>query len=173
MFGKIVFLFVGLFVQELITFNALILATHQGYFPIILIHALFIIATIIDIIVGFYLGRYLHNKSSQTKIATYIQKISDRFSTTKKYHRWLALLILGNVSFPYVNSCIAGYLGMPFWESSFFIFLGDVIWYISLWGIVLGISSITKNIYFVIGGVVLVSLVIHFIVRRTTGSQEK
>ena len=146
MIAKFIFLFVGLILQEMFTLNALVFATHQGLYPPLLIHVLFLIGTIIDIVVGFYLGKFLNTKSSHSKISIYIQKVAGKFEIhTNKYKRWFALFLLGNFSFPYVNSCIAGYLGMSFWESSFFIFLGNMLYYASIWLLVLGIGIFVQK----------------------------
>lgn len=146
MIAKILFLFVGLFLQEIITLNALVFATHQGLYPVNLIHAIFLVATIFDIVVGFYIGKFFSKKSANTKIGNFLHKISAKFDIyNNKHKRWVLLFLLGNFSFPYVNSCIAGYLEMPFWESSFFIFIGDIIYYASIWAFVLGVGFFVKK----------------------------
>ena len=167
MFGKITLLFLGLVVQEIISFNALIFATHHGLYNPILVHILFLVATIFDIGIGYWIGLILRKKTHTNKVTISIQKISDRFSlSTKKYRRWTMLFLLGNFSFPYINSCIAGYLGMPFWESSFFIFLGDLVWYVSIWLVVLGVSSVIKNLPLAFLGVIIISVIIMVIIRK-------
>lgn len=149
MFGKILFIFVGLFVQEIVTLNALIFATNQGLYSPILIHFLFLAGTFFDIFIGFYFGKYIKKRTSHTKFTNYVDKIANKFSLIgDKYKRWFSLFLLGNFSFPYINSCIAGYLDMPLWESSFFIFSGNLIYYISIWLLVYGISTFIHNVYY-------------------------
>ena len=167
MFGKVLFIFAGLFVQEIISLNALIFATHHGLYSPMLIHLLFVVATIFDIIIGFFIGIFLRKKTCNTRVTAYIQKLSDRFALgTKKYRRWLVLLLLGNFSFPYINSCIAGYLDMPFWESSLFIFIGDIVWYATIWLVVLGISSVVKNLYIAFIVVIIIGFLSFIFLRK-------
>jgi membrane protein YqaA with SNARE-associated domain len=167
MFRNIIFLFVGLFVQEVVTLNALIFATHEGWYSPLLIHTLFVATTIIDIIIGFLIGKYLKKKTFNAKITTSIQKMSACFlKTTNQYQRWFGLFLLGNLSFPYVNSCIAGYLDLPFWESSLFIFLGDIVYYICLWLLILGITSIIKNLYLAFGIVAVLMFIVIVISKK-------
>ena len=167
MFGKILFIFAGLFLQEIVSINALVFATHHGLYPALLIHVLFVIATIFDIVVGYFVGTFLRKKTLHTRVTAYIHKLSDRFSlSTKKYRRWFVLFLLGNFSFPYINSCIAGYLGMPFWESSFFIFIGDVVWYVSIWLVVLSVSAVVKNIYIAFIIIIVIAFLIMALLKK-------
>jgi len=172
MFGKVTLIFLGLFAQEIISINALVFATHHGLYSPILIHVLFVIATLFDIVVGYYAGSYLRKKTLHSKVTRYVQKLSDRFSlSTKKYRRWVALLVLGNLSFPYINSCIAGYLGMPFWESSFFIFIGDAIWYVAIWLVVLSVSSVVKNLYWAFFIIIAIVILVMVFVKNLKGTK--
>ena len=171
-FGKILLVFLGLFVQEIISMNALVFATSHGAYPTLLIHIVFVIATLIDIGIGFFIGKFLRKKTSGSKVALWIQKTSDRFSlSTKKYRRWIALLLLGNFSFPYINACIAGYLDMPFWESLFFIFIGDLIWYATVWLVVISISSLVKNLFIAFLIIIMIALLVMIAVRKFSGKR--
>ena len=171
MFAKIIFLLAGVFIQELVVLNAVLFATLQGTYPALLVHTLFVIATIIDIVVGFYVGKYLRKKTIHTRVTSYIQEQSKRFSFKKnKHHRWLILFLLGNFSFPYLNAAIAGYLDVPFWESAFFNFLGNMVFYVSLWFLVTAVSSVIKNIYvafaIIVAAVIIVTMVVRIIEKR-------
>lgn len=172
MIGKITLIFMGLFAQEAISMNVLIFATRHVLYPVLLIHTLFVVGTIIDILFGFWFGLWLKRRTVNTKISGYIQKTSDRFSLgTKRYRRWLALLLLGNFSLPYINACIAGYLEMPFWESLFFIFVGNVASYVITWLIVIGVSSVTKNLYIAFAVVVIIAIGGIFLSRKLHGDK--
>lgn len=167
MITKALFVIFVVFVQEIVSLNALLFATHQGTYSPTLIHILFVVATLVDIIIGFYVGKLLQKKTYQSKITNWIRNLSERFSlSTKKHKRWLVLLLLGNLSFPYINAVVAGYLDMPFWESMFFIFLGNITYYITLWLLVLGASSLTKNIYLAFAIVIAVIIVCFIIFRK-------
>jgi membrane protein DedA with SNARE-associated domain len=148
MIAKLLFLISTLFIQELVLLNALLLMVHHGLYSPILIFILFIVATVIDIVIGFYVGRYLRRKTSQSVFGRYIEKKSKRFSFSKESpKRWFTLLILGNVSFCYINAAVAGYLELPFWESQAYNFFGNVLFCVALWYIGGSVSSLFKNIY--------------------------
>ena len=170
MIGKILLVFMGLFVQEMVSLSAIVFATQHGIYPVLFTHALFVVATIIDIGFGFWIGTFLKNKTGQWRVGRYVDSLSNRFSlTTKKYRRWTALFILGNLSFPYVNACIAGYLGLSFWESAVFIFIGDAIWYVCDWFVVAGISSVVKNTYVALAAVLVIAAATTFVIRKLNG----
>jgi hypothetical protein len=167
MLAKILFIFSALFVQEWVLLNTLILATHHGLYSPVLIFILFSIASAIDIVVGFYIGKYLKRKTSRTKVGGYIQKISHRFSQAlNNPRRWFVMLILGNFSFCYINAAVMAYLDLPFWESSAYNFFGNILSYILVWYAVGGISSLFKNIYIAGGVVIGLSLTILFLLRK-------
>ena len=148
MIAKLLLAFAILLVQETITFTSVIFSTHRGLYPVIVIHLLFLLATLIDIGVGYFVGSFFKKKFPKSRFARFMDKAADKLSLRKeKYRRWLALLILGNFSFPWINACIAGYLELPFWESAFFNFLGDIFWYASIWMIAIGASALFKNFF--------------------------
>jgi len=167
MITKALFLFTALFIQEIVVLNTLFLAVHRGVYPALLIFILFVIATVIDIIIGFYVGRYLRKKTSQTKVGRYIKKQSERFLIPEKGpQRWLLLLVLGNVNFCYTNAAVAAYLELPFWESQAYNFFGNILSYILLWYAVASIGSVFKNPYTAGGMVIALTLVIIIVLRQ-------
>lgn len=167
MIAKILFLFTALFVQEFVVLNTLLLAAYQGLYSEVLIFALFVIATGIDIVIGFYIGRYLSRKTSTTRVGKYIKNVSERFSFPKNSpRRWLTLLILGNVSFCYVNAAVAGYLDLPFWESQAYNFFGNIVAVLAVWFVIGSVTSLFKNFYAEAGIIVGISLLILFVMRR-------
>jgi membrane protein DedA with SNARE-associated domain len=123
-------------------------AVHHGLYSPMLVLALFTIATAIDIAIGFYIGIKLRNKTSSTRFARYVKRQSEKYSFAKNSpKRWLTMLILGNVSFCYINAAIAGYLELPFWESQAYNFFGNVLTGIALWFAVGSVSSVFKNAF--------------------------
>jgi membrane protein DedA with SNARE-associated domain len=167
MIAKLLFLIGTLFIQEFVLLNALLLSVHNGAYAPWLIFALFMIASAIDIGIGFYVGTYLRKKTSQTKFGKYIQKQSERFSFAKgSPKRWLTMLILGNVSFCYINAAVAGYLELPFWESQAYNFFGNIVSYALMWYLVGSVSDLFGNSYSSAVVVVVLSLAILFVMRK-------
>ena len=166
MIAKSLLAFLILLVQETATFTSLLFATHRGAYPSILIHILFLIATWVDIFIGYFVGGFFKKKFLNSKIAKWVDTMAKSFSLHEnKYKRWVALFLLGNFSFPWINATIAGYLQFPFWESALFNFLGDVVWYVTIWLIVIGVGAIFKNIYFGLIVAILFALAIMLLLK--------
>lgn len=164
------FIVFALITQEIVSLNAVIFAAYHYHFHVVLIHILFLIATAIDIIIGFIIGKYVRRKMTHGKIVAFAEKWSARFhSYVGRRGRWVALLAIGNFSFPYINAFLAAWLDMPFIESFIFIFIGNIIWYISLWLLVLGIASTIPNPWIAFTVVVSVALIGIYIVKKLKG----
>jgi membrane protein DedA with SNARE-associated domain len=169
MVAKILFLLSGIFIQEFVLLNALIVATHHGLYVASVVFILFVVATAIDIGIGFYIGSYLRRKTSQTRFSRYIQRKSEQFSFKKENpKRWLTLLVLGNISFCYINAAVAAYLELPFWESQAYNFFGNILSYTLLWYAVGSISDVFQHNYFVEGGVILLIILIAVLLQKVS-----
>ncbi len=167
MLTKILFLIVTLVIQEVVLLNSLFLATHNGLYSPVVIFILFVVATTLDICIGFLIGKQLRRKTANTKFARYIQKQSERFSLSKESKkRWFAFLVLGNISFCYINAAVAGYLDLPFWESQAYNFFGNILSYVLLWYAVGSISSLFGNQYTAAVAVIAITVVLLLILRK-------
>lgn len=157
------FIIFALVTQEVISLNTVILEVHRYNFHVGLIHILFMAATALDIIVGFTFGTYAKKHLTNKKLVAFAEKWSARFYTlVGKKGKWVALIILGNFSFPYINAFIAPWLNLSFIESFIFIFIGNMIWYATVWLFVLGVVSVVPNpltgLFVIIAIVILVML---------------
>jgi hypothetical protein len=74
--------------------------------------------------------------------------------------------LLGNFSFPYINAFIAAWLDVPFWESFFWLFVGNMIWYGLMWLVVIGVSSVVHNIAIAFPIILLIVIVVMIASRR-------
>jgi membrane protein YqaA with SNARE-associated domain len=155
-----------LFIQEIVSLNATLLYAHKHHIGL-LIFILFILTTVIDLVIGYYLGKWVKGRFTKGKIVVWIQKRVGQFhSYVGKKGRWVALLLLGNFSFPYINAFIAAWLDMPFWESFFWLFVGNMTWYGFMWLIVIGVSSIVHNIAIAFPIILLIVVVATILFRR-------
>lgn len=167
MLAKITFLLAALFLQEWVLLNTVLLAARNGLYAPSLFFILFSVASAIDIIVGFYIGKYLKKRTSQTKIGRYIEKLSNRFSrSVNSPKRWLVFLILGNFSFCYINAAVMGYLELPFWEASAYNFFGNILSIVLAWYAVVGINTFFKNIYLAAAIIIALSVGVILLLRR-------
>ncbi|HTH93261.1 MAG TPA: hypothetical protein VL576_02155 [Candidatus Paceibacterota bacterium] len=167
MVARIAFILSAIFLQEWVLLNALLLAAHEGVYSAPLIFTLFALASAVDIIIGFYVGKFLKRKTSHTKLGKYVEKKSARFSqSVNSPRRWLVFLILGNFSFCYVNAAVMGYLELPFWESFAYNFFGNIVAITIAWYAVISISSLFKNAYIAGGVIIAISVLVLFLLRR-------
>lgn len=135
-----------LILQEVILLNTLIFETRQGHYIAWVIHIMFMVATIFDIWVGYRIGKWAKQRYTTGKIVEFANKWTERFhSYVGRRGRLLALFLLGNFSFPYVNSFIAAWLAIPFWEMLIVFFIGNVTFYFLGWFVIGGISTLIPN----------------------------
>jgi membrane protein YqaA with SNARE-associated domain len=161
------FIAFALITQEIVSLNTVLFWVYHYHFHVVLIHILFIVATIIDIVVGFIAGKFVRRKMTHGKIVRFAEKWSARFNSyVGKRGRWVALLIIGNFSFPYINAFLAAWLDMPFVESFIFIFIGNMIWYVSLWLLVLGVASVVPNSWTALAVIVGITLIALYFMKR-------
>ena len=135
-----------LFIQETVTLNGLLVETHLGQYSIWLITLFFIIFTIAGIVIGHFIGKYVKQKWNKGHVRTFAKKWTSRLhSYIGKHASKIYLLLLGYFSFPYLNSFITSWLDIPFWESFWYLFFGNMLFYITSWLLVLGITSIVPD----------------------------
>ena len=155
-----------LFIQELVSLNATLLYAHIHHIGWLIL-GLFIVTTMIDLVIGFYLGLWVKRKFKKGKVIVWIQNMTARFhALVGTRGRWVALLLLGNFSFPYINAFIAAWLDMPFWESFFWLFVGNLIWFGLLWLIIIGVSGVVHNVAIVFPVVLLIVILIMIVLRK-------
>src|ERR1700723_1228412 len=59
----------GLFiVQEPVSTDAVLLEAYQYHYNVWIIHALFILATMLDIVIGYAIGKWLQRRYSENKV---------------------------------------------------------------------------------------------------------
>lgn len=158
-----------LFIQELaLTEATLILVYHSG-FNLWIVHAIWLAATVIDIAFGFYIGKYLRNRSIGSGwFSATIGRWSEKF---KEYvgHRGkaLALMLLGLFLFPYIAAFLAAWFDINIVQTTVFVSLGNLIWYLFVLGTALGIDFLIPNIKWALALVVLAIIVVDAVSRWT------
>ena len=142
--------------QEPATTDTMLFQVRQSHFNLWLVHAIWFIATFIDICVGFILGKWIQKSFKNSKFETFSNKWADRVERFigRRGERF-ALILLGVINFPYINSFLGSWLKLPFKSLFTLIFIGDVIFYAIEWSINLGVRSIIPNphlaLYIIVG----------------------
>jgi hypothetical protein len=135
-----------------------VIALSHG-FPIWEINVIWICVTALDMSVGYRLGIITKKKLNGTRFFNWIERGANKMKTALGLHgEKFSLALLGVVDFPYVNTFLGAWIGLPFRTAFLLSFAGNFIWYMFLWGTVLGLSSFISNpdiiilILIVIGG---------------------
>jgi membrane protein YqaA with SNARE-associated domain len=152
------FLFV---IQEPISSGVFILEAYQLGYNLLIVHAPFILATLLDITLGYFIGSYIEKHFHSGKIVTYlISKTQAASAILGKYGEYLFLFVWGPMIFPW-STLIAPWLRIPFWKTFVLLFLGDLIlWYGGQWLLVLGVKTFIPDPLLALYALVLVALLV-------------
>ncbi len=149
-------LIVSFLIQEPVTTGATILYAYQSGFNVWIIHSLFVICTVIDIFIGYYVGSRVHFRYSENKIIKYAKRKAEALEKmTGRYGYKLALIFFGQMIFP-ISAFITPWIGISLKESFAYLLIGEVVlWYGLEWLLILGIKTFVPDpqsaIYILIG----------------------
>jgi membrane protein YqaA with SNARE-associated domain len=149
-------------VQELALTEATLIFVYHSGFNLWMVHAIWLAATIIDITIGFYVGRYLKNRLAGFKwFNATIGKWSVKFKGyVGQGGKALALVLLGLFLFPYFAAFLAAWFDVDFTKAIIFVSLGNLVWYLFVLGTALGINFLVPNIKLAITLVILAVVII-------------
>jgi hypothetical protein len=137
------FLLATLMLQELFSSAAIVTPLYVAHYSTVLIHLTFIIATILDISIGYYVGSSIKKNASSNRFVTFIEKKAARYKFLSRgtARRRLALFIFGPPLFP-VTAFFAPLVGYSFYESFSILLLGEMtFWYVPEWLLILGLHT--------------------------------
>ncbi len=158
-----IFVAIALIFQEPATTDASLFQVRENHLNLLIVHLIWFLATCFDIWFGFTLGKYVQKRFQGSglerisnnwaeKIEKFIGKSGEKF----------ALILLGIINFPYLNSFLASWLKMPFRSIFVLIFIGDVIWYVVEWMINLGVRGLIPDphlaLYVIVGIALILSI---------------
>ena len=151
----------SLLIQELASVNAVLLNARELGYNLWIIHGIFIVVTSFDIWLGYQIGVWFKQRLHGKKLTGYIARGAaklDHFmgSNGKKF----SLVVLGLVNFPYLNGFFIPWLATDLREAFLFILLGDSLWYVSEWLLILGVKSFVHDPYIALVAVLGLSVVL-------------
>ena len=160
-----IWIVITLLFQELVSTNAILLEAFQKHYTIWIIHIVFLLGTGIGITVGYWLGQWVQ-KTFHNKLVVYIQKKAKRIEGFMgKNGTRLSLVFLSIIDFNFMDSFLSAWLDVSFWEIFIFLFIGNLLWYISQWVIVLGINTYVHNVYQAFSILIGISIILTVIFR--------
>jgi hypothetical protein len=86
------------------------------------------------------------------------------------YGEKLSLALLGVVNFPFINTFIGAWIGLPLNMAFLLTLAGNFVWYLFLWGTVLGLSSFISNPEIIILILVVAGILSHFLFKFSKSS---
>lgn len=157
------FIIVSLFIQEPTSTDAAIFQVRHLHLNLFLVNFIWLIATIVDIWLGFAVGKLIQSKFQRTKFENWSFGWATRAENfIGKNGEKFSLILLGVINFPYVNSFLASWLKISFKTIFMLIFIGDAIYWVIAWGINIGVRNFVVDphtaLYVVIGSGLLFSI---------------
>lgn len=141
-----IYIAAAMLVQELAVVAAALGFAYRMGLNIFLVHGIWLVATVIDTIVGFKVGAWIRKKFATSLVARHAESLAGslerRISTNG---RRLTLVVFGFLNFPYVNGFIGSWLSLSFRDTLLFTLVGDFLWYVSIWGAVAGINIVPAD----------------------------
>jgi membrane protein YqaA with SNARE-associated domain len=150
------FIILALFIQEPASTDAAIFQARSLHLNLFVINLIWLIATVIDIWLGYKIGKWIQKKFQGTKLVTKSLLWATRFENfIGRKGENFALIFIGVINFPYLNTFIGSWLKVPFKKLFLLIFIGDAIYWSIEWAINIGVRSFITNtttaLYVVIG----------------------
>lgn len=138
----------------------------QNNVPIWAINLIWLCVTTLDMYVGYMLGKFTREKLQGTRFFNWVEQWIERGRHALGLHgEKFSLALLGVFDFPYVNTFIGAWIGLPLNIALPLTLAGNFVWYLFLWGTVLGLSSFVSSPDIIILILVVVAILSHFLLR--------
>ena len=150
------FILLTLFVQEPTSTDAAIFLVRENHINLWLINILWLVATTIDIAVGYALGKWIQRTFQETRFGRWAEKWAVRIENfIGKNGERFTIILLGIINFPYLNAFIVSWLKLNFKNIFILIFIGDAIYWGIAWAINIGVRNYVADphvaLYVVVG----------------------
>jgi hypothetical protein len=166
------FVIITLIFQEFASTGAALFSAHAANLNPWIIHGIWIVATVGDIAIGFYGGKWIHQKFRNSKLDAWANKWATKIDRAiGKTGVKISLILLGFVTYPYIVAFAASWLSdLALQDIFLYTTLGNAAWYAFTWATVLGITAAGHNYQLIftiiaVAGIVLV-LISNFIKKK-------
>jgi membrane protein YqaA with SNARE-associated domain len=137
---------IALIVQEFATVGGFLIAAQKSQISVWPIHLIWIVATTLDITVGFWAAKWLQSFAHPRWMERAKQRLERWLHHLGPRGESVAIALLAAVDYPWLNSFAASWLGISFKRTFLLTFIGDAIWYALEWLGVLGLSAIVPKL---------------------------
>jgi hypothetical protein len=150
--------------QEFASSAIVFIVALQNNFPIWAINLIWICTTSLDMYVGYKLGKFTQEKLQGTRFFNWTEKWVKKGRAELGTHgEKLSLSLLGVIDFPYVNTFIGAWIGLPLNMAFLLTLAGNFVWFLFLWGTVLGLSAFVSNPDIIILILLVAGILSHFL----------
>ncbi len=155
-----------LIVQEFATSAYVFIIALQQNYPMWGIHLIWIATTLFDTYAGYVIGKFTRARLRGSKLERWIEKGAAKMRAALGAHgEKFSLALLGVIDFPYVNGFLGAWIGLPPRTTVLLTLAGNFVWYLVLWGTVLGLTAFVSNPDIIILILVGVGILSHFLFR--------
>jgi len=158
--------------QEFASSAIVFIVALQNNFPIWAINLIWLCVTSLDMYVGYMLGKFTKEKFDDTRFFHWVERwIKKGDVALGPYGEKFSLALLGVVNFPFINTFIGAWIGLPFNMAFLLTLAGNFVWFLFLWGTVLGLSAFVSNPDIIILILLVVGILSHFLLRFSKASK--
>jgi membrane protein YqaA with SNARE-associated domain len=152
--------------QEFASTAIVFIIALQNNFPIWEINLLWIGITSLDMYVGYMLGKFTREKLHGTRFFNWVERwVEKGQSHIGSRGEKLSLALFGIIDFPYVNTFIGAWIGLPFNMAFLLTLAGNFVWFLFLWGTILGLSAFVSNPDIIILILLVAGILSHFLLK--------
>jgi hypothetical protein len=169
------FLFLTLMLQEPITSGGVIFHMYEGEMNVYLIHATFLLATVIDILIGYGVGWLIREKTFANGFVTYVHKKASHYKMLSRgtFSKRMALFIFGPIIFP-ITAFFTPLIGFSFYESLIILLLGEIVfWYGPEWLLVFSLDTYLGSHLWIISVSLLTLFALISFIKNRVSQKEK
>jgi hypothetical protein len=150
--------------QEFASSAIVFIIALQNNFPIWAINLIWLCTTSLDMYVGYKLGKFTQEKLQGTRFFNWSEKwIKKGRAELGTHGEKLSLALLSTINFPYINTFIGAWIGLPFNMAFLLTLAGNFVWFLFLWGTVLGLSAFVSNPDIIILILLVAGILSHFL----------
>jgi membrane protein YqaA with SNARE-associated domain len=152
----------ALTLQEGLSTTVILLDAVHAHYPLLLIHAIWLFVTVLQIVAGYFLGKWIQKRFGNSKAEQWFKKSAGKLEKSiGKQGAELALVIASALVSPAATSFLASWLDLSLTKIFIFTLLGDFLWYLSEWVTVYGATQILSDVKY--GFVVLFVIAVAYI----------
>lgn len=137
----------ALTLQEGLSTTVVLLEAVHNHYPLILIHLIWLVVTVAQIYLGYYIGKWIQTRYKYSKFERWLEKYARKLDdSVGKRGELLALLLASAIVSPAATALLASWLDISITRIVTFALLGDFLWYLSEWATVVGANALLTGV---------------------------